>query len=84
LNMPRLSPHRLRRSSVEQRLTEEKLRVIDEHGALVLRTEAEYLATIARLGKRKVHLQKLVIVFKQKWLAKNVKDRKKVRITVGT
>jgi len=30
-----------------------------------------------------VHLQKLVLVFKQKWLAKNIPDRKKVRMTVG-
>jgi len=41
----------------------------------------EYLAIITRLGKHKAHLQ--LLVFKQKWLAKDVEDRKKICIIVG-
>ena len=59
------------------------VRCIDTHGALVLRSEEHYKSLLDRLGDDKVHTQKLVLVFKQKWLAKNVKDRKKMRLTVG-
>jgi len=62
---------------------DELVRCIDVHEALVLRSKDYYDALLARLGKGKVHLKRLVIVFKQKWLAKNVPDRKKVRLTVG-
>jgi len=66
-----------------QRTEEELFRCIVTHKALERRTADDYAAALRQHGKHKVHLQKLVLVFKQKWLAKNVPDRKKVRMTVG-
>ena len=67
-----------------KRCTEDELkRCIVVHKALELRTQGDYDRTLALFGPTKVHLQHLVLVFKQKWLAKNDKDRKKVRLTVG-
>ena len=66
-----------------QRTEEELFRCVVTHKALELRTADDYAAALRQHGKHKVHLQKLVLVFKQKWLAKNVPDRKKARLTVG-
>ena len=58
------------------------MRCIGVHGALVLRSEEHFKSPLARPGKGMVHLQRPVLVFKQRWLAKNAKNRKKVRLAV--
>ena len=67
----------------KERTQEELFRCIETHKALELRSQSQVDALVLKHGRDKVHRQKLVLVFKQKWLAKNVKDRKKVRLTVG-
>jgi len=67
----------------KQHTEEELFRCIVTHKALERRTADDYAAALRQHGKHKADLQKLVLVFKQKWLAKNVPDRKKVRLTVG-
>ena len=67
----------------KHRTKDELARCIDTHGALVLRSGEHFKSLQARLGPGKVHKQHLVLVFKQKWLAKNVMDHKKVRLTAA-